>query len=344
MIDLRSDTVTKPSQPMREFMLQAEVGDDVFGEDPTVRELEQYAAHLFGKESALFCPSGTMSNQIALRLHTQAGDEVICDIHAHIYQYETGGMAVHSRIQPKLIHTPNGILSAEMIEAVINPEADWLTRSSLIVLENTCNRAGGTYYTLDVIQQIFELSRIKKLKVHIDGARIFNAIIENTYTSQDIGLYCDTISVCLSKGLGAPVGSLLIGNQEDIQKARRIRKQMGGGMRQAGILAAAGLYALKHHIPDLKKDHENAQKIYKVLKKADYVKDIKPVYTNIIIFELNDEADPQMFEQILLKKNIRIATFGKRTIRLVTHRDLNDEMISSVIRVLQTLRLAELAH
>lgn len=335
MIDLRSDTVTKPSREMLEYMMQANVGDDVFGEDPTVNELESYAAQLFGKEAALFCPSGTMSNQIALRLHTQPGDEVLCDIHSHVYHYETGGMAIHSGVQPKLIHTTDGILYPEMIEPNINPYADWLTRTSLIVLENTCNRAGGTYYSLDNIRNIYELSRKHSLKLHLDGARIFNAIVENNYTPKDIGQYCDTISVCLSKGLGAPAGTLLIGNKEDIKKARRIRKQMGGGMRQVGILAAAGLYALSHHINDLKKDHQKAKLIEETLQQTNFVESIKPVYTNIIIFELKKNIDPLHFEQKLLENNIRISTFGKHTIRMVTHRDITDEMMEKLIPILR---------
>lgn len=337
IIDVRSDTVTKPSTEMLAYMMNAEVGDDVFKEDPTVNQLENYVAEMFGKEAALFCPSGTMSNQIALRIHTQPGDEVICDIHSHIYHYETGGMAVHSGIQPKLIITTDGILYPELIEPQINPEADWLTRTSLIVIENTCNRAGGTYYSLENIKNIFELSRKKNLKLHIDGARIFNAIVENNYTTKDIGKYCDTISVCLSKGLGAPVGTILAGNKKDIAKARRIRKQMGGGMRQAGILAAAGLYALQHHINDLKRDHTNAKKIYNVLSQCEYVESIKPVFTNIVIFDLKKNISPAMFEKKLFENNIRISTFGKHTIRMVTHRDISDEMMNKLLKTLKTV-------
>lgn len=337
VIDLRSDTVTKPTPEMRAYMLQAEVGDDVFGEDPTVKALENHVAEMFGKEAGLFCPSGTMSNQIALRIHTQPGDEVLCDIHSHIYHYETGGMAVHSGIQPKLITTSDGILYPELIEPQINPEADWLTRTSLIVLENTCNRAGGTYYSLQNMQNIFELSRRRNLKLHIDGARIFNAIVENTYTPKDVGECCDTLSVCLSKGLGAPVGSVLVGDRDTIRKARKIRKQMGGGMRQVGILAAAGLYALNHHIQDLKRDHINARKIYNVLKECNYIESIKPVYTNILIFDLKKNISPTLFEQKLLEKNIRIAAFGKHTIRMVTHRDISDEMMDSLLDTLMAL-------
>lgn len=339
VIDLRSDTVTRPTPEMLRYMMQAPVGDDVFEEDPTVNELQNYAAALFGKEASLFCPSGTMSNQIALKLHTEPGDEVICDIHSHIYHYETGGMAVHSGIQPKLIHTEDGILSASLIEQSINPYADWLTKSSLVVIENTCNRAGGTYYQLETIKEIFELTRRYNMKLHIDGARIFNAIVENTYTTRDIGRYCDTISVCLSKGLGAPVGTLLIGDKETIKRARRIRKQMGGGMRQAGILAAAGIFALKNHIQDLKKDHIHAKKIYNALRECSYVVSIKPVFTNIIIFELKNNIHPLKFEQRLLEENIKIATYGKRVIRMVTHRDVNEEMVNRVIEVLKSIEI-----
>ncbi|HPQ09515.1 MAG TPA: low-specificity L-threonine aldolase [Bacteroidia bacterium] len=337
IIDLRSDTVTKPTKEMLECMMNAEVGDDVFGEDPTVNELEKYGAELFGKESALFCPSGTMSNQIALRVHTQPGDEVICDIHSHIYHYETGGMAVHSGIQPKFIITDNGIINAQQVEQNINPYADWLTRTSLVVIENTCNRAGGTYYNLQNIKEIYEVTRKYSLKMHIDGARIFNAIVENDYTAKDVGKYCDTISVCLSKGLGSPVGTLLIGDKETIRKARRIRKQMGGGMRQGGILAAAGLYALKNHIKDLKQDHIKAKKLYEVLSQASYVKSIKPVYTNIVIFELSDNINPIEFEKKLAENGIRISTFGKQVIRMVTHREIDDKMMERVLDVLKRI-------
>lgn len=335
IIDLRSDTVTRPTKEMLEFMMNAKVGDDVFGEDPTVNELENYAAQLFGKEASLFCPSGTMSNQIALRVHTEPGDEVICDIHSHIYHYETGGMAVHSGIQPKLIITDNGIITANQIEAHINPYADWLTKTSLVVIENTCNRAGGTYYSLENIKEIFGLTRKHHLKLHIDGARIFNAIVENDYTAKDVGMYCDTISVCLSKGLGAPAGTLLAGDKETIRKARRIRKQMGGGMRQAGILAAAGLYALQHHIQDLKRDHLNAKTIYELLTQSQYVEKVKPVYTNILIFDLKKEISPNEYEQMLLKHGIRISAFGKHTIRMVTHRDITDAMMEKLLNALK---------
>ncbi len=337
MIDLRSDTVTKPTKEMLAYMMQAEVGDDVFTEDPTVNKLEQQLASMFSKEAALFCPSGTMSNQIALRIHTQPGDEVICDIHAHIYHYETGGMAVHSGIQPKLINTTDGILYPEIIEPQVNTDADWLTKTSLIVIENTCNRAGGTYYSLDNIKNIYHLSRNKNLKLHIDGARIFNAIVENDYTAADVGAYCDTISVCLSKGLGAPVGSLLVGSKEDIKKARRIRKQMGGGMRQVGILAAAGRYALKYHITDLKRDHLNAKKIYDVLRNVRYVKHIKPVHTNIIIFELMADINPLKLEEKLKEKGVRVSSFGKHIIRMVTHRDITNEMMDRLLFVLREI-------
>lgn len=339
IIDLRSDTVTQPSEEMRKYMMQAEVGDDVFGEDPSVKALEEYAAQLFGKESALFCASGTMSNQIALQLHSKPGDEVICDIHSHIYQYEGGGMAIHAGIQPKLVHTTNGIIPPESIEPLINPEADWLTHTSLIVIENTCNRAGGTYYELSTIKDIYHIAQKNQLKLHIDGARIFNAITETKYTTQDIGNYCDTISVCLSKGLGAPVGSLLIGNKNDIKKARRIRKQMGGGMRQIGILAAAGLFALKYHIKDLKRDHLNAKKLYYTLTQCSFVENIKEPATNIIIFELKKEINPIAFENILLNHHIKISTFGKHTIRMVTHRDISDDMINIVSDTLSKISL-----
>ncbi len=337
IIDLRSDTVTKPSKEMLEMMMHAQVGDDVFNEDPTINQLEAMAADMFNKEAALFCTSGTMSNQIALKLHTQPGDEVICDIHSHIYHYETGGMAVHSGIQPKLINTPNGILTPNLLKDTINPYADWLTQTSLISIENTVNRAGGTYYTLQQLQNIYSFAQNNNLKTHIDGARIFNAITETNYTPKEIGKCCNTISVCLSKGLGAPVGSLLIGSKEEIKKARRIRKQMGGGMRQAGILAAAGIFALKYNIKKLKEDHQKAKMLFDTIKSLPYVKECKPVYTNIIIFTLNDNINPHDFEAALLEQNIRISAFGKRTLRMVTHLDISHDDIIYTTDILKNI-------
>jgi threonine aldolase len=313
IIDLRSDTVTKPSKAMLEAMFSSPVGDDVFAEDPTVIELERYAANLFGKESALFCPSGTMTNQIAIKVHTQPGDEVLCDVNSHIYNYEGGGISFNSGVQAKLLNGNEGRLSVELIEANINGDYDWLTRTSLVSLENTVNRAGGSYYTAAQIKPISEFCKNKKLKLHLDGARLFN-------------------------GLGAPVGSLLLGDKAFIKQARRVRKVFGGGMRQAGLLAGAGLYALKNNVNRLKDDHHKAKKIEEVLKTKQFVESINPVYTNILIFHLKkDLITGDDFEKKLAQQNIKVSAFGKQTLRMVTHLDFTEDMLERTIQVLKTL-------
>lgn len=337
-IDLRSDTVTKPSKEMLDAMFSAKVGDDVFNEDPTVNELENYAATLFGKESALFCPSGTMTNQIAIKVHTQPGEELICDVNSHIYNYEGGGISFNSGVQAKLVNGNEGRLSVEMIEPLINGDYDWLTKTSLVSLENTVNRAGGSYYKVDQIKPISTFCQSKKLKLHLDGARIFNALVESGDSVKDIGDCFDSISICLSKGLGAPVGSLLIGDKEFIKRARRVRKVFGGGMRQAGFLAAAGLFALKNNIDRLKEDHKKAKIIEAELKQLPFIDSVLPVYTNIVIFNLKKEKfTGEEFERSLAKKNIRIAAFGKQTIRMVTHLDYDDAMLTQTFKVLKDL-------
>jgi threonine aldolase len=295
IIDLRSDTVTKPSAKMLEAMMKAPLGDDVFGEDPTVNELQNYAADLFGMEAALFCPSGTMTNQIAIKAHTQPGDELICDGASHIYNYEGGGIASNSGVQARLLNGNHGRITSSQIEKVINPNYDWLTRTSLVSLENTVNRAGGSIYQISEIELIKELCLKHNLSLHLDGARLFNALVVTNESPKLYGKIFDSISICLSKGLGAPVGSLLLGNQEFILKSRRIRKVFGGGMRQAGLLAAAGLYALKNNVERLVDDHKNAQMIEATLKKCTFVKSILPVETNIIIFELIEGIQANSF-------------------------------------------------
>jgi threonine aldolase len=337
-IDLRSDTVTKPSKAMLEAMMSAPVGDDVFNEDPTIIELEKYASELFGKEAALYCPSGTMTNQIAIKVHTQPGDELLCDVNSHIYNYEGGGISFNSGVQAKLVQGNEGRLSAELIEPLINGDFDWLARTSLVSLENTVNRAGGSYYTLSQIKPIYELCKVKKLALHLDGARIFNALVETGESPNEIGKYFDSISVCLSKGLGAPVGSLLLGDKAFIKKARKIRKVFGGGMRQAGILAAAGLFALKNNVHRLKEDHSKAKQLESVLKSLSYVESILPVYTNIVIFTLKKEImTGEGFERKLADNNIKVSAFGKNTIRFVTHLDFTEEMLHKAVTVLKSL-------
>lgn len=338
IIDLRSDTVTKPSKEMLNAILLAEVGDDVFNDDPTVNELENYTANLFDMEAALFCPSGTMTNQIAIKVHTQPGDELICDVNSHIYNYEGGGISFNSGVQAKLINGNEGIISANLIESNINHDFDWLTKTSLVVLENTVNRAGGSYYTIDQLILIRKLCKKNNIKLHLDGARIFNALVESKNTTQEIGNCFDSISICLSKGLGAPVGSLLIGNKAFIKQARRVRKVLGGGMRQSGFLAAAGLYALKNNVSRLVEDHIKAKILEKELTKLPFVDSILPVYTNIVIFNLKkDIISGEEFEKKLSQKNIKISSFGKQTIRFVTHLDFSEKMLLQTIDALKSI-------
>lgn len=337
-IDLRSDTVTKPSKAMLEAMLSAPVGDDVFGEDPTVNALEQYAGSLFSKEAALFCPSGTMTNQIAIKLHTQPGDELIADQHAHIYNYEGGGIAFNSGVQAKLLTGDEGRLSVAQIEANINGNFDWLARTSLVCLENTVNRAGGSFYNLAQVKAIQQCCKSHKLALHLDGARIFNALAETGESTAETGQSVDSLSVCLSKGLGAPVGSLLLGDRDFIQRARRLRKVFGGGMRQAGVLAAGGLYALKHHVSRLKEDHLRADILGEALRQKPFVKEVLPVYTNIVIFRLDPaKLSGPAFEDKLKAAGIRVSAFGKDTIRMVTHLDFSDAMLERSLDLLKKL-------
>ncbi len=336
-IDLRSDTVTKPTAAMLEAMFSAAVGDDVFNEDPTVLALEEKTARLFNKEAALFCPSGTMTNQVAIKVHTQPGDEVICDMHSHIYNYEGGGISFNSGVQARLIQGDRGRITVEQVEQHINGDLDWLTRSSLVSLENTVNRAGGSFYTLAQVKPLSQLCREKKLKLHLDGARIFNALTETKESPADVGHLFDSVSVCLSKGLGGPAGSLLLGTKDFIKQARRVRKVLGGGMRQAGYIAAAGIYALDHHIGRLAEDHQRARALESVLKSVSCVESILPVDTNIVIFQLNDRMSGEAFEAKLREHDIKIAAFGKQTIRLVTHLDFTDTMLDKVTQVLKKI-------
>jgi len=340
LIDLRSDTVTKPSVAMMEAMMNAKLGDDVFAEDPTIIELQAYAANLFGKEAALFCPSGTMTNQVAIKVHTKPGDEVICDVNSHIYNYEGGGISANSGVQAKLLHGNEGRLNAELIEANINPDFDWLVKTRLVSLENTVNRAGGSFYTTKQIQPIYELCQSNNLKLHLDGARIFNALVETKENPEEVAKYFHSISVCLSKGLGAPVGSLLLGDKQFIKEARRVRKLLGGGMRQAGILAAAGLYALQNNVHRLKEDHLKAKRIEETLATLPFVESILPVYTNIVIFNLKkDVISGEAFEKKLAEQNVKISSFGKQNIRMVTHLDFTETMLNRTLEVLNGINV-----
>ncbi len=340
MIDLRSDTVTKPSPGMLDAMFSAKVGDDVFMEDPTIIALEEKLAKTFALEAGLFCPSGTMTNQIAIKINTQPADEVICDASAHIYNYEGGGISFNSGVQAKLLVGDRGRISAKQVEESINPTFDWLTRTKLVSVENTGNRAGGSYYSLNQMQEIASVCKKHDLRFHLDGARIFNAIIEGGYAAKDIGPNFDTISVCLSKGLGAPSGSVLLGSKELIRQARRIRKIFGGGMRQAGFIAAAGIYALENNINRLKDDHARAKILGDTLEKLSYVENVLPVDTNIIIFNLKENISPEKFLNQLLENNIKAVGFGKQSIRFVTHLDFTDDMLEKTVKVLRTIQPA----
>jgi threonine aldolase len=339
LINLLSDTVTKPTPSMVEAMMKAEVGDDVFQQDPTINALQEKVAKMFGMEAALYCPSGTMTNQIAIKVHTQPLDEVICDENSHVYQYETGGYAFHSGVAIKLLNGKNGKITPELIEPAINGDFDWLPKSQLVVLENTCNKGGGSYYELEEIEKIRELCLEKGLKLHLDGARLFNALVETGESTLDIGAQFDSISICISKGLGAPVGSLLIGKRDFIKQARRFRKVMGGGMRQAGYLAAACIYALDNHVERLKIDNDRAKKLGVVLEKLEYVESIEPVYTNIVIFNLKKGCSASQFVELLNQHQIASSPFGPQSVRFVTHLDLDDNMINQTIDVLKSIKI-----
>ncbi|HCM76175.1 MAG TPA: threonine aldolase [Cytophagales bacterium] len=339
-IDLRSDTVTKPTKGMHEAMMQAQVGDDVFGEDPSVKELEQKCASMLGMDAGVFCPSGTMTNQIGLKVLTQPYDEVICYKGAHIYKYEGGGLAGNCLASAKLIEGDRGRISVKDVEESINNYNDThQARTSTVALENTVVREGGSYYTLDHIKAVSVFSRSKGLHMHLDGARLFNALTETKENAAEYGKYFDTISICLSKGLGAPVGSVLLCKKDLEHPARRVRKVFGGGMRQAGYLAAAGIYALDHHIKRLGEDHQRAREIGKVLSQLSWVKEVKPVDTNIVIFVVAEKFTPEQVLHKLAEKNIKALKFGPQEIRLVTHLDFTDDMLAKSVDVFKKISL-----
>jgi threonine aldolase len=325
MINLISDTITKPTKDMLAYMMAAEVGDDVFKTDPTVNALEERVANMFGHEAAIFCPSGTMTNQIAIKLHTNPLDELICDVDSHVYQYETGGYAFNSGVAVNLIQGVNGKITADQVNAAIKPLQDWLPKSKLVTLENSCNKGGGSFYTTEEIKPISELCRSKGLSIHLDGARLFNVLVETGEKPSEYGNLFDSISICMSKGLGAPVGSLLIGTKQKIAEARRFRKVMGGGMRQVGYLAAACQYALDYNIERLKIDNDRAKFIGNVLATCPLVDYVKPVHTNIVIFKLYDTVRDVEILDRLSKAGIGASLFGGNTIRFVFHLDISNE-------------------
>jgi len=338
-IDLRSDTVTQPTSAMLEAMFSARVGDDVFEEDPTVNQLENKAAKMFGKEDALFCPSGTMTNQIALKALTSPGDEVICDKTAHVYNYEGGGVAVNSGCSVRLLNGDRGRFTAAELEQNINPDNVHHPVSRVVVVENTSNKGGGSIWDFREIVRIKQVCQQNGLFLHLDGARVFNAIVENNIEAEAYGKVFDTISICLSKGLGAPVGSLLLGTKDLIRRARRIRKVMGGGMRQAGYLAAAGVYALDHHIRRLQDDHARARELAEAIESLPVVKEVLPVETNIIVFRLQDDVRDADFLKKLAGKGIIAVPFGRQTVRMVTHLDFDDDQLEHTVNMLRTMFL-----
>ena len=337
MINLISDTVTIPTKGMIDAMFSAQVGDDVFNEDPSINELQAKLAEMFNMEAGLFCPSGTMTNQIAIKTHTNPMDELICDKQSHVYKYENGGYAYNSGIGIKLIEGSFGKVTADQVRAAVNPNYDWLPNSKLVVLENSCNSGGGTYYNYQEMLDISNTCRELGLSIHLDGARLFNVLVETKDSTKQIGNIFDSISICLSKGLGAPVGSVLLGNKTFIARARKFRKAMGGGMRQAGYLAAACTYALDHHIERLKIDNDRAKQLGQTLAGCSYVESVLPVMTNIVIFKLKAQNTALEFVEILRSKGIIASAFGPQKVRFVTHLNIDESMISKTQEILKEL-------
>lgn len=336
-IDLRSDTVTQPTASMLDHMFRAKVGDDVFREDSTINELEGRMAQAFGMESALFCPSGTMTNQIAIKIHTQPGNEVLCDKSAHIYIYEGGGIAFNSGCQTRPLEGDRGRITAAQVLEAINPDDVHKAPTRLVCLENTANRGGGSCYDWDQIEAIRQVCDTHGLKFHLDGARLYNALVAKGQTPKQYGEIFDSISVCLSKGLGCPVGSVLIGTKADITRARRVRKVFGGGMRQAGFLAAAGLYALDHHVDRLAEDHRHASRLAQVLAGKDFTGEILPVETNIVIFGVHGRYTAASLAEKFKENGVIVVAISPTQIRMVTHLDFTPEMVEETIGVIDRL-------
>jgi threonine aldolase len=340
MIDFRSDTVTKPSKEMMEAMFSAPVGDDVFNEDPTINELQEFAAQMFGKEAALFCSSGTQTNQIAINVHVTPGGEVICHEESHIYKYEGGGIARNSGASVRLLQGDRGRLKLDSISKWINnPEDVHFPLTQLVSLEDTANRGGGAIYDFEEIKKIKRFCVENNFPLHLDGARVMNALVETGIDPKVYGAEFDSISICLSKGLGAPVGSVLVGSKEFIKKARRVRKVFGGGMRQAGVIAAGGLFALKNNVERLKDDHYRAQELESTLNSLDWVKEVVPVETNIVVAIIKDPSKRDLIIQKLKDANILIMAFGEGMLRMVTHLDISDSDIEQTCSVLKKMNV-----
>jgi threonine aldolase len=337
-IDLRSDTVTRPTPAMLDYMIHAEVGDDVLGDDPTVMALEAKMAAMFGKEDAIFCPSGTMTNQIAVKTHTQPGNEIICDVTSHVYKFEGGGIAFNSGCSVKLIHGDQGrIKPAQVLECLNPPDNVHYPLSRLVVAENTSNIGGGSIYDFQDLAGISEICLQHGLAFHLDGARLFNVLAETGEKPEKYGKLFDSVSICFSKGLGAPVGSVLIGDRDFIVKARRIRKVFGGGMRQSGYLAAAAMYAIDHNADRLKDDHRRAKELSSSLKSMNYIKEVVPAQTNIVIVRLNEKYSQADFLNLLNEKGLWAVGFGKDMIRFVTHMDFTEEMLTGAVEIFKSL-------
>jgi len=335
-IDLRSDTVTKPSKGMMEAMMTAKLGDDVYAEDPSVNALEARVAAMFGKPRALFFPSGTMANQTAIKLHTQPGEQLICDKYSHVYNYEGGGVSFNSGVSCQLVDGHRGMMTASQVEAAINPPDFYHSPlTSLVTLENTTNKGGGACWDYKEIIKIKSVCDSHKLGLHLDGARLWNALIAKSETPLQYGNVFDTISVCLSKGLGAPAGSVLVGNQDLMNKALRIRKMLGGGMRQIGLLAAAASYALDRQYDRLKDDHQKAKEIEGVLQQLDVVASVEPVETNIVIFNLDPKGAQDLFLNHLKSHNVLLSDMGGGKLRMVTHLDYTDAMHLKLTQLMQ---------
>jgi threonine aldolase len=337
LIDLRSDTVTQPTPAMLEAMIKAPVGDDVFGEDPTINKLEAMAADLFGMEAALYCPTGTMSNQIAIKVHTQPGDEVICHQTAHVYQYEGGGMAFNSGVQSRLLTGDRGRIDASQVLQAINPDDVHKAHTSLVCLENTSNRGGGSCYDIEAIKSIRKVCDDNQLSLHLDGARLFNALVARNESPKQYGALFHSISVCLNKGMGCPIGSILIGNKTFIKKARRVRKVFGGGMRQAGYMAASGVYALENNINRLANDHDHAKQIAAALAQKEFTGEILPVETNIIIFEIKAPWKAADMAAAFKDQKIFCIAISPVQIRMVLHLGITPDMVRRVIEVINKL-------
>ncbi len=335
IIDLRSDTLTKPTPEMMEAIMNAKTGDDVYKEDPTVNELESRFTELFGMDTALFFPTGSMSNQAAIKLHTQPGDQLICDKWAHVYNFEAGGAAFNSGVTCNLIDGDRGMITATAIEEAISPIENYHTpATTLVCLENTTNKGGGACYDFEEFKKIRKVCDAHSLGLHLDGARLMNALVAKKEDPKEYGRIFDSISICLSKGLGTPIGTILLGKKDLMLRAIRIRKILGGAMRQVGFMAAAGIYALDHHIDRLAEDHKKAAEIAEVLAKLSYVENVEPTETNIVIFYLKEELDINKFLSDMNEMDVKISTMGQGKLRLVTHLDYTQELHDKFLKIL----------